>query len=516
MQRRAQEQRSRRQSTNPKGKAPLCTLSFREFASSPEYCGIEPSPLVAAIMDAADCRPVTTIDDEASLRHFGCRVSEIPRESFFRHIVVRAGGRGGKTSRLLAPKTLHAAWTVPAPELQPGEEAFAFVVAPYTDLADQTFAFIRGYVEASPVLSAALLSEPKARSLRLRRPDGSIVCVKVVAAGRSGTQLRARTTIFAGIDEAALFRDRASGVVNDEHIYGAIAPRIIAGGQCWMVSTPWLAGVGLIEKTIGEEWGSHEHALCAIAPTKALRPTFDPDGKIEAAERARDPENWDREILAIPLTGGTGAWFSPEAVDAAVSEISEHRPLQLARNPDAVYASGGDCGFRRNSSALAVIEADPEGARYRLAQIEEIKPQANLPLKPADVVEQFATWMDGYGDGYLVVDSHEREDVGLELAKHTKSAVDAPNKTEAYVLARKLLHEGKIEIPDHPRLIRQLKDVVGKPLPGGGTQISSPHKADGSHGDLVSAFVNAVWRAERLVASGHEDTSVIHVRSRRR
>ncbi|HSN29413.1 MAG TPA: hypothetical protein VLT45_24150, partial [Kofleriaceae bacterium] len=449
----------------------LSTISFREFASSPDFCGIDPSPVIAAIMDAADRLPVTTIDDATCEKHFGCTVADLPRESFFRLVVVRAGGRGGKTSRLLAPKALHAAWTVPAPDLQPGEEAFAFVVAPYTDLADQTFAFVRGYVEASPVLSKALVGEPKARSLRLRRPDGTIACVKVVAAGRSGTQLRARTTIFAGIDEAALFRDRASGVVNDEHIYGAIAPRIIAGGQCWMVSTPWLANVGLIEQTIGREWGTHENALCVVAPTKALRPTFDPDGSIERAERARDPENWEREILAIPLTGGTSAFFSHEAIEAAKHE---KRPLKLERREDAVYGSGGDCGFRKNSSALAIVETDSDGSLYRLAAIEELKPQPGLPLKPAGVVDAFASEMDDYGDAFLVVDSHEREEVSLELARHGKSAIDAPDKREAYVLTRKLLHEGKIEIPDHPRLIRQLKDVVAKPLPGGGIQISSP------------------------------------------
>src|ERR1019366_895507 len=254
---------------------------------------------IAAIMDASDGLAVTTIDDEACQRHFGCDADELPRDAK-RLVVVRAGGRGGKSSRLVAPKALHAAWTVPAPELRRNEAAYAFIIAPYADLADQTFAFVRGYVEGSPILSKALLGPIKARSLKLQRPDGSIACVKVVAAGRSGTQLRARTTIFAGIDEGALFRDRASGVVNDEHIYGAIAPRIIAGGQCWMTSTPWLAGIGLIEQTIAREWGDHENALCVVAPTKALRPTFDPNGKIEKAERARDPENWEREILAIP------------------------------------------------------------------------------------------------------------------------------------------------------------------------------------------------------------------------
>ena len=36
---------------------------------------------------------------------------------------------------------------------------------------------------------------------------------------------------------------------------------------------------------------------------------------------------------------------------------------------------------------------------------------------------------------------------------------------------------------------------MAKPMPGGGTQITSPQRPDGSHGDLVSALVLALWAA---------------------
>ena len=36
---------------------------------------------------------------------------------------------------------------------------------------------------------------------------------------------------------------------------------------------------------------------------------------------------------------------------------------------------------------------------------------------------------------------------------------------------------------------------IRKPAPGGGMSIHSPRTADGAHGDLVSAFVGALWKA---------------------
>lgn len=470
-------------------------ISFRAFLESPDFCGLSLSPMVAAIADAADGARPSTIDDDTAQRYFGCTLAELPCTRR-RSVALQAGGRGGKTSRLLAPKALHAAWTVPLPTLAHNEHAVALIVSSDLVFAKQALSFCTGYVDASPVLSKALVGPPGAESLTLERPDGKLVDVRVRAAGARGKGGRAFTLVFAGLDEACFFFDE-SGVVNDREIYRACSQRIVPGGQLWMVSTPWIQGVGLLEEKLAQDFGTHESTLAVRGVgTRALNPTWDPDHEIENEERKNDPDNAAREIDAQPLTAGSMHFFSREAIEAAFNDAL---PQQLPRRPDRTYFAGGDPGFKRNSSALVIlerIEGDEEKpARFKLALLEERKPQPGLPLQPKAVTADFAELMLGYGTREFVTDSHEIDDVRDALIAKRCAAVTAPDPAECFVELRTLLHEGRLELPQHARLRSQLREVLSKPLPGGGTQIVSPKKADGSHGDLVSALSRAAWRA---------------------
>jgi hypothetical protein len=477
-------------------------FTLRAFAEHPDFCGLDYSPLVAGIADASEGLQPTTLTDAQSERHFGCPLSRLPRTRA-RTVVVRAGGRGGKTSRLLAPKALHAAWTVPVPLLGKGEEAYSILVAPSMRLAQQAFSFCRGYVEASPVLSRALVDGPTKEHLTLRRPDGVRVRIEVFAAGRGGAQLRAKSLVSALFDEAAFFRDEGTGVVNDAELYRAVLQRIVPGGQAWLVTTPWLEGVGLVEETIAKDFGAHVHALCAVAPTRALNPFWDPTGEIEADLRAQDPDAAAREIDAVPMAGGSRAFFDANAITHAVDE---RRPLSLEPARGGVYGAGGDFAFKRNSSALCVVER--RGDDYHLALLEEERPEPGTPLKPSAVCGRFGAELKRFSVGAVAADSHERDAVATELAAHNVSVVPAPEgqagKAESYLFARRLLQEGRLHLPDHARLKRQLRDVISKPAPGGGLSISSPSKASGEHGDLVSALVVALWQAQR----GGDDSEI--------
>lgn len=475
--------------------------TFRAFAEAKNLCGLDLSPLVAAIADASEARPIA-LDDVAAQTHFGCEAARLPATPP-RTVVVRAGGRGGKTSRLLAPKALHAAWTVPLPLLGPGEVGYAVIFAPDLKLARQALSFCKGYVDESPTLRAALVEEPTADALTLKRPDGRIVRVEVFAASRGGKGGRGKSLVFAGLDEACFFRDEATGVVNDAEMYRAVIQRVVPGGQVWIVSTPWLAGVGLLEELVGKNFGSHEHALCALAPTRALNPAWDPDGEIERDLRENDPDNAEREIDAVPMAAGSAMFFDPNAIKAAVDE---DRPLEAPYRGGAAYGAGGDLAFKRDSSALAIAELCD--GRYAIAALDELRPEKGAPLKSSAVVGQFAGTMRRYACGDLTLDSHEREAATDDLAAHGLTALPAPEghggKAESYIAFRRLLHEGRLTLPNHPRFLRQLRDIVSKPMPGGGLSITSPRRTGGGHGDLVSAAVLAVWRlahpAEDLTA----------------
>ncbi len=299
----------------------MADLSFRSFLESRDFCGLELSPLMAAIADGSEGRTPSSIDDETCALHFGCTIDQLPKEPR-RTISVRAGGRGGKTSRLLAPKALHAAWTVRLPTLRRGEVASSLLIAPDLKLARQVIDFAVGYVDGSRILRNALVSDPRKDGIELKRPDGKRVRIEILAATRGGRSVRGRTLCFAGLDEACFFYDESSGVVNDADVYRAVAQRVVPGGQVWIASTPWVADVGLLESILARNFGTHTHALCVTAGTRALNPTWDPTGEIERDLREQDPDAASREIDGEPIAGGAGVFFDQSAIRQCVADES--------------------------------------------------------------------------------------------------------------------------------------------------------------------------------------------------
>jgi hypothetical protein len=467
-------------------------LTLRQFASSRTYCGLDPSPLMAAVYDASEGIRPTTIDDATCLVHFGCELDALPTAPR-RTVAVRAGGRGGKSSRLMAVAALHRAWTVPLPTLRRGEVASSMLVAPDMSLARQTLSFVHGYVEDSALLRRALIDEPTKDSIELRRPDGKRVRVEVRAASRGGRGVRGRTLCFAGLDEACFFFDELSGVVNDADLYRATAQRVVPGGQVWIASTPWIADTGLLETLIAKNFGTHDHALVLTAGTRALNPTWDPTGEIERDLREQDPDAAVREIDGQPMSGGAGTFFDGSALTACVDETLV---LPMSASLCRRAAFGGDIGLVSDSSALVGV-ADV-GRTLTVIAVSELRPTKGNPLRPKAVIDDFAATMTRFGARSFMADAHYRESVREHLAPHGIRFADAPGgrdgKSDVFLHAKKLIHEGRVRIPNHPRLLTQLRQVVSRPAPGGGLAITSPRRrGGGGHGDIASAFVLALW-----------------------
>jgi phage terminase large subunit-like protein len=110
--------------------------------------------------------------------------------------------------------------------------------------------------------------------------------------------------------------------------------------------------------------------------------------------------------------------------------------------------------------------------------------------------------MKKHGASSVMADAHYRESVREHLDAAGISLRPAPEgqsgKAESYAKLKTLFREARVRLPEHERLARQIREVVGKPTSGGGMSIQSPVSPDGSHGDLVSALVLALYQA-----SGH-------------
>lgn len=441
-----------------------------------------------------------------------------------RVIVAVCGARGGKTYVIESLRLLHLSLTVPLPMLAPGEVASCPIIEPDKDLAEQALNYVRGAIQQRAELRAMVPNkvdldpQSKLRPIELHRPDGAIVEVVCRAASAKGRTGRGRTLVAAGLGEAGFFRD-ADYKVNDEEIYNAVVPRIVVGGQAIVSSTPF-AQLGLLfalfvanhpDPSVAGLTNRPENqgtALAAHAPTLVLRDNDPNLRQVVEAEYKRDPENAEREYGAKFMTAGTAMFFDPAALNAA---IRDELVMPLVPEPGDVISAGGDTGFAKNASTLAI--AHRRGSRYRTAEIYEKKAGIGETLKPSEVVNDFADIMARHGCSYFMGDGHYKATVLENLDSHHKRAceaataarlpvpkrvsfVDAPSSPEdAFVRVNALIREGLVDLPNHPRLLRQLRETLKRPKPGGGIAIILPKWPTGEHGDIAAAWVLAVYQA---------------------
>lgn len=470
------------------------------FTAFVDWLGVELTPaqrvLCKVAFDGIDPIDLDAEDHALAVRLFG-PVDRIPA-SARKVLVAVCGARGGKTYVLIALRLLHLALTVDLSHLAPGELAAAVVVAPDMKLARQAIRYVRGAVEAKAELRALVSPDAdSADGFVIDRGNGRRVSIECLAAARGGSATRGRSLVGAALDECAFFRD-SNAVINDIDVYRSVAARVMPGGQVVIASTPW-AESGLLYDLYTDNHGKPSTALACHAPTSLLREGHQHILDEVERERSRDPESTAREFDAEFLPSGTGQFFDRASIEAAMA-------LDLPDEPCNATGAGMDPGFRSDSSALAI--AKRYGDVIDVPTVDEMRPAKGSPLVPAEVCARFAGLMNTAEADSVASDGHYIESVREHMTEHQIGVIDAPpgqqGKAQVYLRFRELLRSGKVRLPQNKRLLDQLLSIVSKPLPGGGMSITAPRTRSG-HGDLVSALVLAVWRADQF--SGPRTTS---------
>ena len=418
-------------------------------------------------------------------------------------LVCVMGGRAGKSYVFGALYSLWRCLAADLSTLAPGERGVAIIIARDLDLGRQTLTYATGAVRSSPRLAAMIVSDGK-DVLELKRPDGHHVAIIVKAASSGGASGRGRTLVSAVLDEIAFFRDN-SYKINDEEVFRAVAPRLLPGGMAALVSTPW-AEVGLLYDEFERNHGTPKTAIAAHAPTLLMFPS-ERNKLAVAAEYERDAENAEREFGATFMPQGSGLFFDPSALKRMLRAI---KPLRKA-TARKVATIGGDVGLVHDSSAFTAIHRhwsrkSDSKLLFVVADIEEYKPRRGAPLKLSAVVKSGAAMAKRHLTGTIVTDryniqaarEHLPKGVGLWAPKETQEAI-----ATRFALARDLINEGRVVVPDlgtdadgrvFRKLLLQLSQVTKRPMPGGKVKIELMRKP-GSHGDIVSAFINGLWVA---------------------
>jgi hypothetical protein len=165
-----------------------------------------------------------------------------------------------------------------------------------------------------------------------------------------------------------------------------------------------------------------------------------------------------------------------------------------------MISAGLDTAFRKNSSALAVVQSWPKGT-YSVTYLREWIP-SEAPLKPSIVLSQAVNACRNRGVEVLCTDHRDISHVEEHLEDTDISllpfVVKPEEIAEAFAKLRYLLSEERVEFLDFPeteRLVSQLLAVTGRPGDGGTFTIRQP-QIGGSHGDIVSALVHGFHAQE--------------------
>lgn len=524
-------------------------MTMRQFCESPDFARpyLDPQGVGElytdvgwAIVDAADgVRPA--LDDDRARAIFGCTTRELPCPGKPYRTAAFGFGRGaGKTSRMLAVKCVHAAWTTDLSTISPDDEAVGLLIGPKMKHARQSFKFVCGLIRRSPILKEAVARDERGRMMlskervTLKRPDGRTVRIEAAAASRGGDSARGYTVFFAGLEEACFFRSEDSAAVNDKTIYDAIVGASRAVHQVvWIVSTPWIEGVGLMEEFIARESGTHKHALIAArVPSRWLNPHVDLTGEVEAARRAMPGGDIDvdREFYAIPMAKGSRSFFDSTMVAECLTMLC----------PEWVPAdrtAGADLGFVKDAAALAIIYKYTDES-YGVPCLHEKSPEKGTPLIPSVTCGDFAIVMRGYDVRRVWADHVYQESFKEHLSIHGVTLAHNANGEEAKlarfsllrdVIAKKRMRLGSLPPATRESLRTQLLSVTLVPSSGGKYKVHIPrisiaNVADGTgtsfrHADAVAALVEglsgigatAVTEAEKKEAQPKAEPSKVYM-----
>lgn len=469
-------------------------LTLEGLLAGKGYADLAASPLQVAIARAADGRALAgVLGREHMQAHFGADEIEAVLPAL---LVVVAGVRGGK-SFLAACLVLTRAMTADLGALKPHEVARGAIVAPTVDNATATYRLLVGIVRGSKVLSALVVGDPTAEAVTLRRPDGRVVEVVVVAAHRGAVTLRSRWLFAFVLDEVALFGTEGTGaVVNAEELLRAGETRLVPGGQGCLISSPF-GPQGLLFDLWREHFGKPSADVLVVhAPTRAMNPSF-PEEKIERI-RKRDPDTAAREYDAQWLDASTSLLDGKQLT--AAQRVA---PAEMPARNGVHYVAASDPATRGNSWTLVVAHAERVEAngtpRVVIDAAWQWTGSKSAPLSPREVLAEQARNLRPYGVRVVYTDQWSNDalrdigaDIGLDLVQQTITL-------EMYLALRTIVSTGALELPPD-KVLRQDLAGLRRKVTANGVRVELPHTADGRHADYAPAVTLAVEHAGRDAA----------------
>lgn len=420
--------------------------------------------------------------------------SRSPPTKRVRELWANIGRRGGKSRVAAALAVYLAAFT--KHKLAYGEIGMVLVLAASRDQARTAFAYIKGFIEASPILRREIANITQSE-ITLR--NGIVIGSHT----NSFRTVRGRTLIACIFDEVAFWRDEGSAIPDIE-TYRAVLPSLATtNGMLIAISSPYRK-LGLLYQKYRDYFGvTSDEILVVQGGTSVFNPTLSAE-TIET-QRQADPTGAAAEWDAIFRTD-ISSFLDDELIDAA---IEYGRPLELAPRPyPAFYRAFTDAsgGVGKDSYTLAI--AHKEGEHYAIDLVRGTSGK----FDPQQVTADYAALLREYRIGSVTGDNYASQwvqgawrDTGISYVQS-----DIP-KSQIYLESLPLFTRGLVRLPDQPKLLRELRLLERTAHRGGRESVDHPR---GAHDDYANACCGVLrtlsnylgFSIERMLDDGEENT----------
>jgi len=439
-------------------------MNIIEFIEDPRFIGDKTlSPAQKMSLKAVYGDPLTK--KEKKLFRKCTKLRRYHKRREYDEVTFILGRRSGKSSRL-APYL--ALWEATRQEikLDTGERAIVMIVAVEArKQAKITFNYVKDKLMASPLLSKMVV---KTLSDEIELDNG--VTIQVFPCSQA--KIRGQSILCFIGDEVAFWKSEEHLQDLDKHVISAARFGMsFPNSKMIKISSPWTTR-GVIYEDFEK---FHSHSNKDILVIKGDSVLFNPTYKKRAEKTKRtDPQAYKTDVLA-EFRDYTGCeMYDPKVLAAAVNS---KRPEKLAFDKENTYlafydAAGGGKGGDSFCLAVGHIEdKDTTEERFLIDLIEEARP----PFDPGAVIGKYASIIKAYDCIVVYGDSFSGAWASTEFARRDVHCDTCPlPKSELYKAAESVFNQGKAELPDDKRLLKQFKSLVRLPRSGGREKVDTP------------------------------------------
>jgi hypothetical protein len=383
------------------------------------------------------------------------------------------GRRSGKTRTAAALATYIGA--IEKHTLARGEIGYVPIIAASRSQATVAFSYVVGFLEASPLLRQQITGVT-ASEVQLR---GNIV---IGVHANSFRTVRGRTLLAVVADESAFWRDETSAQP-DVETFRACLPSLAATRGMWIgISSPYRK-VGLLYQRHRDNFAQEsDDVLVVQGPSTLFNPTLDQD--MIAKARKDDPESalaeWDAEFRTDITT-----FLADDLIDNAIEYA---RPLELPPRKRVTYAAFSDASGGRHD-AFTLCIGHREGDRI----VADVIRGKHPPFDPQAVTAEYAKLAKDYGVNQVVGDAYGAAWVETAWRENGLRYVrsDMP-KSQLYLEALPAFTRGIVSIPDHAKLIRELRLLERRTSRAGKDTVDHGRNGSDDHANALAGLIRCL------------------------